>query len=247
MVVWFLQTDNNTTPTKLFWVVGWVVANTCLPKLHRWLHQSQKDFLQSLPLFLILWFDIWGRSDQWLLRYSTLNIFIGGHLHFKRFDFGLFLWALIFRGRLSLKDIFITFDLISVWTSELKFKIWGRSDQCLLRYSTFDYLGSSSIGGCLHFKHFWFWFVPLILNLKFEEDLISVCWDIQLLIFWGHLTLKAICIASIVDPLSLSSRMCTLLDPVGTKLSNTVQCTHCASPSSVQWGGLCQVQVSLTF
>jgi hypothetical protein len=44
-------------------------------------------------------------------------------------------------------------------------------------------LRSSSIGGRLHFKHFIFLFGPLSLSLKFEEDPMNGCRDIQLLIF----------------------------------------------------------------
>ena len=77
-----------------------------------------------------------------------------------------------------------------VLSFELKFKIWGRSDQWLLRYSTFDILRSSSIEGHLHFKHFLFWFGPLSLTLNLKKDPISGCWDIQHKIFWGHLPLE---------------------------------------------------------
>ena len=60
-----------------------------------------------------LQFKIWGRSDQWLLRYSTFNILRSSS--FQAFS-------------------------ILVWSPELKFEIWGRSDQWLLRYSTFNIL-----------------------------------------------------------------------------------------------------------
>ena len=43
----------------------------------------------------------------------------------------------------------------SIWSSELKFKIWVWSYKLWQRYSTFNILGSSSIGGCLHLKDFW--------------------------------------------------------------------------------------------
>ena len=49
---------------------------------------------------------------------------------------------------------------IVVWSSELEFKIWRWSDQCLLRYSTINILRSSSVGGCLHFKHRYFGLIP---------------------------------------------------------------------------------------
>ena len=89
---------------------------------------------------------------------------------------------LIFWGHLLLEVVYISSIFDMVWSPELKFQIWGRSDQWLLRYSTFNILRSSSIGGHLCCKHIWFWFGPLSLSLKFEKDLISFCWDIQFLI-----------------------------------------------------------------
>ena len=145
-----------------------------------------------------------------LLRNSTFNIFrssfIGCFLPFEVvFIGGCLPFEVVFHlrlssiwGRLPLEIIFhwrsSSFQalLILVWSPELKFKIWGRSNQWLLRYSTFNILRSSSIGGCLYFKHFWFWFGPLSLSLKFEEDPISGCWDIPLLIFWGRLPSRSI-------------------------------------------------------
>ena len=56
---------------------------------------------------------------------------------------------LIFWGHLQLEVIFISSISIFVWSPELKFKIWGGSDEWLLRYSTFNILRSSSIGGRL--------------------------------------------------------------------------------------------------
>ena len=50
----------------------------------------------------------------------------------------------------------------------------------------------STIEGRLHWKLFWLCFGPMSLYLKFEEDPISGCWDIQLFIFWGHLPLEVI-------------------------------------------------------
>jgi hypothetical protein len=61
--------------------------------------------------------------------------------NFKYFEF-------VFHWRLSSFQAF----LILVWSLKLNFKIWGRSNQCLLRYSTFDILRSSSIGGRLPLK-----------------------------------------------------------------------------------------------
>ena len=48
-------------------------------------------------------------------------------------------------------------------------------------YSTLNILSLSSIAeilGWLYIKHFQFRFGPLSLNLKFEEDPITGCWDI---------------------------------------------------------------------
>ena len=76
------------------------------------------------------------------------------------------------------------------------FKIWGRADQWMLRYSTFYVLKSSFIRGRLPFKvvfinsFFWLWYGLLGLCLRFEEDPISGCWDIQIFIFWGHFSLE---------------------------------------------------------
>ena len=81
-------------------------------------------------------------------------------------------------GCLHLKDL-----QNMVWSYKLKFKIWVWSKKRLLRYSIFNILRSSSNGGYHLFKAIFFWFGPLSFSLKFEEDLISGCWDIQLLIF----------------------------------------------------------------
>ena len=59
----------------------------------------------------------------------NLKFKIWGRLHFKKF-------------------------LTLVWSHMHKCKIWGISDQCLMRYSTFNILRSSSIGGRLHFKKY---------------------------------------------------------------------------------------------
>ena len=81
---------------------------------------------------------------------------------------------------------------ILVESLKLKFKIWVRYNQWLLWYSTFYFLRSSSIGGCLHFKNFKFWFGPQSLSSNFEEDPISGCWDIPFSIFWGNLLLEVV-------------------------------------------------------
>ena len=93
----------------------------------------------------------------WTLRYSTI----------------------FFHCALSLFQAF----LILVWS--LEFEIWGRSNPWLLRYSTINILRSSSIGGCLPFKHFVFGFGPLVLSLEYEEDPIIGWRDISPLVFWG--------------------------------------------------------------
>jgi hypothetical protein len=147
-----------------------------------------------------------------ILRLSS----IGGRLHFKHF---LFLFGplslvlkfeedpmngcwdiqlLIFWGRLPLEVVFIlSIYYFFLWSPKLKFKIRGGSDEWLLRYSTFNILRSSSIGGHLHFKHIIFLFGLLSLSLKFFDDSMSGCWDIQLLIFWGRLPLDVVFISSI--------------------------------------------------
>ena len=55
---------------------------------------------------------------------------------------------------------------------------------------------SACFRGCLPLKvvfietFFWLWCGPMSLYLKFEQDPISSCWDIQVFIFWGHLPLE---------------------------------------------------------
>ena len=99
-------------------------------------------------------FQIWVRTDQWLLRYSTFSYFevifhfrlssIGGHLH------------------------------LMVKSHKLKFQIWVRSDQWLLRYSTFYILRSSSFLGRLPLEVIFIWHLcilwlsPISLSFKFE-------------------------------------------------------------------------------
>ena len=107
----------------------------------------------------ILW-----RLDQWLLRYTIFSIwgllpsFIGGCLHLKylyslvchislsfefcedrtsgSWDIPFLIFKVFFHyftgGRLYLKHFYSL-----VWSHKLKFKIWGRSDQWLLRYLSF--------------------------------------------------------------------------------------------------------------
>jgi hypothetical protein len=75
--------------------------------------------------------------------------------------------------------------LILVWSPKPKFKIWGISKEWLLWYSSFIILRLSYIGGCLHFKNLQFWFGPLSLSFKSEEDPMSGCWDRTLTNWWG--------------------------------------------------------------
>ena len=89
-------------------------------------------------------------------------------------------WDVVFHWRLSsLKPISIL-----VWSNELMFKIWGRSDQWL-------FIWRSSLFECrLHWNLFWLWFGPMSLCLKFEE--FSGYCDIQFFIFWGHLPFEVV-------------------------------------------------------
>ena len=92
----------------------------------------------------------------------------------------------VFHWRSSSLKLFFTL----VWSPMIMFNIWWRSDQWVLRYSIFPIFRSSSIGGHLPLKvvvietFFLLWFGPMSLYLKFEEDPISGCWDIQIFIFW---------------------------------------------------------------
>ena len=81
-----------------------------------------------------------------------------------------------------------------VWSPQLKFQIWGRLEQWFLRYSTYIFLSSSSIGGCPQ-ANFRCWFGPLRLSSKFEQDYISDYWVIPIFIFWGCLPLKVLFIS----------------------------------------------------
>ena len=123
----------------------------------------------------------------------------------------------IFWGHLPLEVIFLWRSsslkpyLTLVWSYELMFKIWRRSDQRLQRYSNFLFLRLSSIRGHLPFKVLFIeilnrlWFGPMSLCLKFGEDPISGCWDIQIFIFLrsssirSHLPLKFIFIWTFFD------------------------------------------------
>ena len=79
-----------------------------------------------------------------------------------------------------------------VWSSKLKVKISVLSNKWLLRYSIINILRSSPIGGHLHLGICKIWFSHLSLSCKFEFNPISGCWDIPLILFWGHLPLEVI-------------------------------------------------------
>ena len=119
-------------------------------------------------------------------------------------DIQLWYFEVVFHWRSSSFQAF----LIQNWSPEIKFTIWGRFDQWLLIYSTFNTFRVSSIKDHLHFKYFWFWLSPLNLSLYLEEDPISGCWCIQLWRVWCRLPLDIIFILSIFfGPLSLSLKL----------------------------------------
>ena len=136
--------------------------------------------------------------EKWM---ETNNTTLSGHWDVQIFMFwGYFPLKVVFHWSLSsLKPL-----LTLVWSHERMFKIWGRFHQWLLRYSNFHILRSSSITGHLPFKvvfmqtFLWLWFGPMSLCLKFEDDLISGYWDIQIFIFWGHPSLEVVFISSII-------------------------------------------------
>ena len=72
-----------------------------------------------LGLLPKLKFNIWVRSNQWSLRYSTFNILRSS----------------------SFQSFFIL-----VWSPELKFKIWAKSNQWLLKYLTFTHKSKYPVG-----------------------------------------------------------------------------------------------------
>ena len=98
----------------------------------------------------------------------------------------------IFLGLPPLVVVFVLSILFLVWFPKLKFKVLRKSFQRLVIYSTFNILMSSSIGCCPCFEYFWFWFGPLSLSFKFDENPICGCWDIQLLLLWGLLPLLVV-------------------------------------------------------
>ena len=96
----------------------------------------------------------------------------------------------IFLGLLPLVVVFFSdFQalVVLVWSPTLKFKIWGRSDQWLLIYSTLKNLRSSSIGGLLPLEVVFLSSIFILvwsLSLSFfEENPTRGCWVIQRLMF----------------------------------------------------------------
>ena len=133
-------------------------------------------------------------------RYSIFEIlkssFIRGLLHFRQYstlvsctqleytikDIPL----LIFCGLLPLEVVIIISNIkFVVWSPHLKYDIWGGSNQWLLRYSTFSIWGHLPLQVIIIAKTCQFWFGPIGLSLK-VEDLISGCWGIPPLLFWGR-------------------------------------------------------------
>ena len=78
-------------------------------------------------------------------------------------------------GRLHLKHLYSL-----VWSHKLKFKIWGRSDQWLLRYFLFNIEGRLPLELIFILNIFIVWLGHISLSLKFGEDRTSGCWDIAI-------------------------------------------------------------------
>ena len=101
-------------------------------------------------------FKSWGRSNKWLLRFSTFNILRSSSLQ-GIFNFDLFPSAWFWNLRkiqLVVAEIFHfkCFEVVFTWRSSIliwfyqrKFEIWGRSNQGLVRYSTLNIFRLSSI------------------------------------------------------------------------------------------------------
>ena len=116
----------------------------------------------SKPFFTLVWshehmFKIWGRSHQWLLRYSNFHILKSSSI----------------RCRLAFQVVFIETFLTLVCSPELMFKIWGKFDQWLLRYSNFHILRSSSIRGNIPLKVV---FIDTFLTLVWSHELMFKIW-----------------------------------------------------------------------
>ena len=144
-----------------------------IPCLIFWGHLPlEVIFISSIFIFCwstLLKFQILGRSDHRLMRYSTFYI-----------------WASLPLDVVFISSILFWFSPLSLSSKFGKEPISGSWNIHFLIFR------SSYILGRLHFKHLWFWFGPLNLSLKYESNLISGCWDIQLLIFWGRLPLDSV-------------------------------------------------------
>jgi hypothetical protein len=109
-------------------------------------------------------------------------------------------FEVVFQFRLSSMGghLHVMHLLTLLWSYRLKFKIWTRSNQWLLRYTTINILRLSSNLGCLPWEVIFILcicklcFGHITFSLKYEHDPISGCWDIPLSIFWGCLPIKVI-------------------------------------------------------
>ena len=132
-----------------------------------------------------------GKKERKEKKKNLKNILksssFGGRLHFKHFQF----WF----SPISISLKFEEDPIIDCWDIQ-PIIFWGHllgenyvtsKERTKRKNNLRNILKSSSFGGRLHFKHFQFWFSPISLCFKFEEDPISDCWYIQPLIFWGHL------------------------------------------------------------
>ena len=125
----------------------------------------------SLVCLHKLKFKIWGRFDQWLLRYFTFTLLVV-----------VFLWS-----SFLIKHFYnLVISLIS-----LSFKFGEDPTRgCFAYIFHFWYLRSSSIWCHLHFKDFLIWFGHISLSWKFGEVPTSGCWDIaiwswQFILYWN--------------------------------------------------------------
>ena len=90
----------------------------------------------------------------WAGQHSRFTL--GFHLGFPM-DLPNEIWFMVLWNTshwIFLSVLWLDVFFILVWSPQLKFKIWGRSDLWLLNNSTFNILRSSSIGGHLHLKQF---------------------------------------------------------------------------------------------
>ena len=144
-------------------------------------------------------FYVWGKSDQWLLRYSSFNI----RGHFEFFNFGL-VPKIKFRIWSVLAEI-LNYDILRFSSSGYRLQfIWWRLDQWLLRYSTFNILRSSSVGGCLPFIDFilvWSPWLKFKIWGKSDQWLLrySTFYNLRLYYIGGHLPLDVLFISCIFE------------------------------------------------